>query len=335
MLYDAFGRKPQVFALDRYEYTNERTLQPTAEQDKEITEDFSLELNLAEETYKSLDYLHEDIGQSALRLIADLPLDALKMPTPQITPENNVITPETAAFIVPLKRNNNQNTPQIAIVIDDVGLSTTYTKKIAELHKPITASMLTYGAANSEQARMLQNAGIEIMVHVPMMPHIPANLAPVTLSPEMSETEIKNSLTAMLDRYKGINIAGINNHMGSLFTERAKAMGYVMEVLHDRGLFFLDSKTTAKSVGKEAAEKYAVPYITRDVFLDNENKYDYIMGQLKQTERVAARKGQAIAIGHPHSETIKALQDWLPSVENRGFRLVRISELLPQNAKKD
>ena len=221
----------------------------------------------------------------------------------------------------------------IAIVIDDVGLSDLYVKKIAAIDKPLTTALLPYGASNIKQAEMLRDSGKEIILHAPMMPHVLADLAPVTLSPEMSRVEIQENLIKMLNRFNGVDIVGMNNHMGSLFTERKQPMGYVMEVLKHRKMYFLDSMTTAKSVGKKIAEEFDVPYISRDVFLDNENDYEYIKGQLQEVEKIAQKKGYVIAIGHPRKQTIEALQDWLKSIEDRGFKLVYVSELVRKTNK--
>ena len=116
--------------------------------------------------------------------------------------------------------------------------------------------------------------------------------------------------------------------MGSLLTERTKNMGYIMEVLKKRGMFFLDSKTTGKSVAGKVAKEYGVEYISRDVFLDNKNDYNYIMGQFKQTEKKAHKNGYAVAIGHPYSQTLKALKDWLQEADKNGIEIVHVSELL-------
>ncbi|MBR1601627.1 MAG: divergent polysaccharide deacetylase family protein [Alphaproteobacteria bacterium] len=228
------------------------------------------------------------------------------------------------------KNKQSAGRVKIAIVIDDVGLSIPFTKQISQVKAPLTVSFLPYGASNKEQVMMLKNAGFEVMVHIPMMPHIPAALAPITLSPEMDKAETQTELNKMLDRFEGTGMSGVNNHMGSLLTERVKNMEYVMEVLKKRGLFFLDSKTTGKSMARKAADEYGVTYISRDVFLDNKNEYNYIMGQFKQAEKVALKNGYAVAIGHPYSQTLKVLQDWLPNANDRGFEIVHISELLPK-----
>lgn len=222
----------------------------------------------------------------------------------------------------------------IAVVIDDMGVSIPHTRDILSLEKPVTASFLTYGAANRKQVREAKEKGFEVMLHVPMMPHAKADLAPITLSPNMTEDEIKNNFVQMLDRYKGLGMKGINNHMGSLFTENEKSLGYVMQILKDRNLFFLDSKTTAKSVGAKVAAEYGVPYIARDVFLDNEDDYNYIMKQLRQTEKIAHMRGYAVAIGHPRTQTYLALRDWMKELSKHKIRLVRLGDLVREVNKK-
>ena len=224
--------------------------------------------------------------------------------------------------------NHYSGKAYLAVVIDDMGVNVASSNAVINLKKPITASFLTYGAANKDFAKKAQNAGMEVMLHVPMMPHVRASLAPVTLSPQMNKAEVQKLFKEMLNRYSGIGLNGVNNHMGSAFTENAQSMGYIMEILQEKKLYFLDSKTTGKSVCRRVAADYGVPYIARDVFLDNKNDYNYIMGQLRLAEKIALKYGQAVAIGHPHSQTIRALQDWLPTVEKKGIQLVHVSDLV-------
>lgn len=226
------------------------------------------------------------------------------------------------------KKNVSTDEKLIAVVIDDMGVSPRYTEEIISLKKPLTASFLPYAPASKKQVQQAKDAGFEVMLHVPMMPHKRAALAPITLAPEMDKATIQKHLNNFIKYYEGMGITGINNHMGSEFTENAQSLGYVMEILQKNNMFFLDSRTSSKSVVKNVAEKYDVPYIKRDVFLDNENNYEYIMGQLQQAEKTAAKNGYAVAIGHPHEQTFRALRDWVKDVEKRGFTLVHISDLL-------
>ncbi len=216
--------------------------------------------------------------------------------------------------------------PVIAIVIDDMGINVGRTRDISSLHAPLTSSFLTYGTRLDSQVKKAENAGHEIMIHVPMEPRKKANLAPDTLMTDMDEEEIKRELRRMLAKFGAVK--GINNHMGSRFTEDRLRMSYVMDILREKDLFFLDSKTSAKSVGKTVAEKYKVPYAHRHVFLDNENDFDYIMRQLEASERLARRNGYAVAIGHPKSQTYKALKKWLEELDKKKIRVVHLSEII-------
>lgn len=252
--------------------------------------------------------------------------------TENVTVEEVKPAEENAESKLPAKQveaiTRSQNRAKIAIVIDDVGLSDSFIKEIAKIKAPLTVSFLPYGNSNKNQVISLKDAGFEVMVHVPMMPHVPAALAPVTLSPEMDKAETQAELNKMLQRFDGTGMTGVNNHMGSLLTERTKNMGYVMEVLKQRGLFFLDSKTTGKSVAQKSADEYGVTYISRDVFLDNKKDYSYILGQFHQAEKIAQKNGYAVAIGHPYSQTLTVLKDWLKDADKRGFEVVHISDLL-------
>lgn len=216
--------------------------------------------------------------------------------------------------------------PVIAIVIDDMGISLNRTRDITSLQAPLTASFLTYGRALEQQVENAKAAGQEIMVHTPMEPHSNADVAPDVLTTQMSVEEIKAGLNTMLNKFH--EIKGINNHMGSKLTEDFERMNAVMEVLKERDLFFLDSKTTAFSVAKKAARQNGVAYATRHVFLDNENKVDYILKQLAIAERIARRNGYAVAIGHPKSGTYQALKEWLPTLGEKKIKLVHLSDIV-------
>ena len=216
--------------------------------------------------------------------------------------------------------------PVIAIVIDDMGISVKRTADIASLQAPITASFLTYAHHLQQQVDKAHLSGQEIMIHVPMEPQKHIDVAPDMLTTQMSGEEIKQNLQMMLDKFE--NVKGINNHMGSKLTEDEERMMAVMEVLKDKGLFFLDSKTSAKSRAESAAKKSKVDYAHRHVFLDNENDFNYIIGQLHLTEKLARKNGYAIAIGHPKSQTFAALKEWVPTLDKQKIKLVHLSEIV-------
>lgn len=216
--------------------------------------------------------------------------------------------------------------PVIAIVIDDMGDNYRRTKDIISLQAPLTASFLTYPKRLEQQISDSLKSGQEIMLHVPMQPKSNINLSSDILTVNMSPSEVRKNFQKMLNRFS--NVKGINNHMGSLLTEDEARMSEIMQVLKEKKLFFLDSKTTPKSVGDKVAKKYGVHYASRNVFLDNKNELNYILKQLQRTEKIARKNGYAIAIGHPKSQTVEALKRWLPTLQQKQIKLVHLSKII-------
>lgn len=233
----------------------------------------------------------------------------------------------TKLKIIPLKKPPYfGEKPVVAIVIDDMGVSQRRTKDITSLQAPLTASFLTYSSNLAPQIENARQAGHEIMIHVPMEAQKKVDTAPDVLTTQMTPEELRQNFSAMLAKFHGIK--GVNNHMGSKLTEDEPRMEVIMDVLKKHNLFFLDSKTSAKSKAETAAKNRRVAYGHRHVFLDNNNDKAYILGQLALTEKLARKNGYAIAIGHPKSQTYEALKDWLKTLEEKHIRLIHLSEIM-------
>lgn len=214
--------------------------------------------------------------------------------------------------------------PRIALVIDDMGLDRVGSARATRLPKAVTLSWLPYAPHLAAQVRAA--TGHEALLHLPMEPIGHDNPGPEALLTSLSSEEIQRRVQKALDSFADYD--GVNNHMGSKFTADADKMALVAEALRIRGLYFLDSRTSARSVGLQIAEKYQVPSVGRDVFLDDTVEASAIRAQLEQTERIARRKGYAIAIGHPHTATLEALETWIPEAEAKGFELVPLRTLV-------
>ena len=215
----------------------------------------------------------------------------------------------------------------IAIVIDDMGLNRALSRRAVSL-RGLTLSYLPYGEDLPEQTSEARAAGHELLVHVSMAPEGHEDAGPNALLPGLTEVEIGRRLDWALNRFSGF--VGINNHMGSRFTADEKGMAEVMAQLKARGLLFLDSRTTSRTVGPALAHHFGVPLAERSVFLDNVETVDAVRRQLAEAEAIARRDGVAIAIGHPKEATLSALAPWLETVESRGFVLVPVSAIVRQ-----
>ncbi|MGH6927380.1 MAG: divergent polysaccharide deacetylase family protein, partial [Dongiaceae bacterium] len=189
--------------------------------------------------------------------------------------------------------------PMIAIVIDDLGLDRRNTDRVVGLPGPLTLAFMTYAGDVASQAQVGRDAGHELLVHVPMAPdngHLATG--PNVLSAGLAPDELKRRIDWVLSRFDGH--VGLNNHMGSRFTADAAGMAVLFEELQRRGLLFLDSRTTAATVADAMAMRYDVPFVRRNVFLENETSAGEVEAQLGKVEAEARRTGLAVAIGHPH-----------------------------------
>lgn len=216
----------------------------------------------------------------------------------------------------------------IAIMIDDTELNRRNAQRVNRLKAPLSISFMAYADELGRQTQAARAAGHEIWLHVPMEPSDAGEKpGPQALLTHLSEAELRSRLEWMLARIEG-GFVGLNNHMGSKFTAQAAGMDLVMATIKPYGIAFLNSRTSAQSVAAEAARRHGVPFVARDVFLDNDQGADNVRRQLKATEDIARKQGHAVAIGHPHSGTIEALDAWLATLDQRGFVLVPVSAIV-------
>lgn len=216
--------------------------------------------------------------------------------------------------------------PWLAIVIDDVGLDKAQAVAAADLPAPVTLAVMGYADGMAAFERVARERGQELLVHLPMQPLGDADPGQNALLVGLPADELLRRLRWHLDRHAGF--VGINNHMGSRFTADPVGMKLVIQELAARGLLFLDSRTIGTSVGERMADDQDVPAAARDVFLDNELGAAAIDAQLALAEEKAKRRGMAIAIGHPHRETLEAIKRFIPKARARGIVMVPLSAIV-------
>lgn len=250
---------------------------------------------------------------------APVEVEAIKAPTktasvPKLTaPKYSPIIPD--------------GTPKIAIIIDDMGVSHGNSLRTIDLDAPLTLAFLPYADGLPNMTEKASDAGHELMIHMPMQAMTnPVSLGPIAIKAGMSAADVDSNMHAAFETFEGYE--GVNNHMGSKATQDPVLMREVMKNLKQRNLFFVDSRTISTSVAAETAREYGLPVAIRDVFLDHEETPQFVAGALRKLEKVAVRKGHAIAIGHPKGVTIDALERWIPDAQKRGFQIVHVSELL-------
>ncbi|MDA3793300.1 MAG: divergent polysaccharide deacetylase family protein [Elusimicrobia bacterium] len=218
--------------------------------------------------------------------------------------------------------------PKIAIIVDDLG----YKKEIKdflELDIPLTFAIMPNLPYSSFLAEEFKSSSINYILHMPMEPVSYPETDPGenALFTNMNREEIQTALNMALGSVKGAK--GLNNHMGSKFTSDSRAMGDLMDILAEKGLFFIDSHTSKKSVGSKIAKQYRVPTVKNNVFLDNKDDYNYIAGRMELLKKTALSRENTIAICHATKKnTARAIKDYLPLFKEEGIRFVAVRELL-------
>ena len=213
-----------------------------------------------------------------------------------------------------------------------MGVDMMRSARVIGLKGPLTLSYLAYADNLDGQTAAARAGGHELMLHIPMEPGSKlVDPGPNVLLSGMKTAELKRRLNWSFNRFG--SYVGVNNHMGSKFTADAAAMAVVMTEIKSRGLMFLDSRTTGATVGAILARRMGVPFLERNVFIDHDNDVSSINARLAEIEKLARRKGSAIAIGHLREATIQALIPWLEGIEAKGLKLAPLTALLDKGGE--
>jgi len=236
-------------------------------------------------------------------------------------------TRKPEAVIPPLELPKKEARPRIAIIIDDLGNSKRVDDEVLAIDAPLTVSVFPLLSDSKNAAEKASSNGMEVMLHLPMEPldYPKSNPGEGVLLTSMDDIAI---ITQLYEDIKSVpGIKGVNNHMGSKFTEDLEKMRIVLMQLKDKGLYFVDSKTSPRSKSDKTAREMGLRAGARDVFLDNQQDEGHIIGQIEELKKIARKHGSAIGIGHPYPVTIATLRKAIPGVEKE-FNIVHASELV-------
>ncbi len=218
--------------------------------------------------------------------------------------------------------------PKLALIIDDGGYNMENFKEMLGTGKPITYAILPFTPHAREAALLAYRDGSEVMLHLPMEPKNGEqySLEKNTVLTGMGSKQIQKILEDALKQVP--HVRGINNHMGSKATEDPQVMEALMQVLKKEGLYFIDSNTSFQTLGLEMARKVGVASRRNDKFIDREKKIEAIKNAIRLAMRKAKQEGRAVAIGHPHPLTARAIKEMISEIEKEGIRLVFASEVV-------
>lgn len=218
---------------------------------------------------------------------------------------------------------------RVAVVLDDAGMRLEELEEALRVGRPVALAILPGLPHSQELARKAREAGLEVLLHLPMEPEDPTlarQIGAFGVRVDMSDQEIERTVRAALRAVPGA--VGVNNHMGSKATADPRVLKVVLRVAAEEGLFFLDSRTTGKSSVEAVAKRLGVRWVARSVFLDHDPDPEAVRDQVRRLVQVALQEGFAVAIGHANRpRTAAVLAEMVGEMERAGVKLVPVSQL--------
>lgn len=253
---------------------------------------------------------------------------AVQAPAP--SPPPRAIATPTTALVHPRRATPPpaaETGPRVAIIFDDAGGSLADVEEIIAIGRPVTVAVLPGLRYSTEVARRALAAGLEVLLHLPLEANDDTHaLGPDGITVSMDDAEIRATVHRALRSVPGA--IGINNHMGSRGTADRRVMRAVLEVIRDRGLFFVDSRTTAATVAESVAAELGVRVASRALFLDNVNEVEAVRREVERLLSLARAQGEVIAIGHAQRLTPRVVAQMLDEFDRQGVRIVPLSSLV-------
>ena len=218
---------------------------------------------------------------------------------------------------------------KVALIVDDMGNSLDMLEALCALKKRLTISILPFSSHAKETAEVAYQHGLEVMLHLPLESLNNQEADSQTEGIIYSwapEEEVKRILDDDLDKVPYIK--GVNNHMGSKITADEPIMRTILFRLKEKGLFFIDSRTSGKSIAYDLAQQMGIPSAYRQVFLDAPRDGSSIKARMIELFGLAQKRGRALGICHPTEATLQALQKNLALADRYNLELVFASQIV-------
>lgn len=249
--------------------------------------------------------------------------EAAPAPVAVPTPAPQPAAPQADGFgFVPAK-----NGAVLCVVFDDGGQNISQLKKCVALPFPVTVAVLPRLAHSAESARIVRQSKNEVILHQPMQAmNLNVNPGAGAIKPDMTENEVFATLSQNIAEISPI--AGMNNHEGSLITENEVLVSFILQAASEKGIYFLDSRTSSATKVPSVAMEMGMGWYQRDIFLDNQKTRENYLAELKKGLDIANKKGHVIMIGHVWSaESLPAfLEEAYPELALKGYRFSTVSK---------
>ncbi len=211
---------------------------------------------------------------------------------------------------------------RLSLVIDDLGQHPARDRRVLALPGPVALAILPDTRHAASLAERAHRAGKTVLLHLPMAPAT----GRFAWQPHLPHAELQRRLQAALLAVP--YASGVNNHMGSVMTTQPQPMTELMRELQRRHLFFLDSRTSPRTVAAASAQREQLASLSRDVFLDDDASPQAVAERFQTAIALARRQGSVVLIGHPYDSTLALLERELPRLAELGIEWVDIGQMI-------
>lgn len=250
----------------------------------------------------------------------------------QNTDTTRLSIPSHSNRIYPDKTTVSGDEAYLAIIIDDFGSGREGVKEMMSINRHITFAVMPFCEYTEKDAKAAHDKGYEIIVHLAMEP-VKGKRSWLGPKPILSGMKVDNVHSIVQDAFENVPYAaGANIHMGSKASSEKSIVEAILDIVEDKGVYFVDSCTAAKPIAKRIANEKDIPCLDRDVFLDGQQPKEFVKKRLSEAAKIAKKKGYAVAIGHVGIEggkvTADAIREMLPEFDANNIKLVFVSELI-------
>ncbi len=274
-----------------------------------------LETRLPQKIYS----MHQDVSVESEKVSSDQVFFNIKV--------FNCVTHRLELKYKARKKIRSAHLPKVAFIIDDIGYDISLAASFMDLEIPVCLSILPNAPYSKKIAAATVNKGGEILLHLPMEPkgYPRVNPGKGALMVSMDRETIQKIVREDIIKFPGLK--GVNHHMGSLFSEDYTKMKHVLDEVKKHDLYYIDSRTTDRTVAYKVAKALGVPAAEKKWFIDNDLSETALKYQMDRLLGFARYSGSAIGIGHPHKETLNILKIYTKQLI-KSYEVVPVSELV-------
>ena len=248
-----------------------------------------------------------------------------------------IISPDGRQSWIEYSRNFKQSDrkPRIAIVISNLGLSSTYTAAALKMMpKNVTFSFSHIAPKLKNWVRQARQQGNEVLIDLPMEPvDFPENdPGPDTLLTSLSEVENLNRLERIMMKAGGF--VGLLGTHGNKFLLNSESLLPMLKSIKNRGLLYVDNRSTSRSLGPELASSIQLPRAFNNSFIDKIPSKKHIRNKLKELEKIAEQKRFSVAIAQPLPISLELLERWINGLKAKGIALAPISAIADKQSQR-